>query len=503
MSSIAQIPLQIQTPQPTSPLQTLSAVMGIRGQQSEMALRQAQTQDIQQQAQIRQRQLADQETARQWFSDPANHDALKTGDLSDLYGKMTPGAAAELQKAVTAQIQAHATLSKTQLENAQIANGLKAQAYGNLLTLPEDQRASQLPGVQNALNEQLTQAGLPRDSTDISKVQDFSDQGIHRFLGMLNLDTGVRSQAAELQAKQAAAEEAAGKGAQARAEAAKAEQETQLVKQQIAMHAALTQTPGGLENYINGSIPKEQYPAEFAAALNEAKMQPDLKGINSVIEKHSQNISELNKSIATVKAEEPTRIAEATAIAHANQQGALQNQMLSKATSEFQQSAKELGQRKAIAGTIQDVLDAAQNGSPEAARAAPQLMAGLVASINETKRINPGFAEDLGPEAGSLLTRVEGALKGGASGVNLTKSQLQDLGNFRALMDSGADQKHANDVAATNQAYKPYLPQPLQPMKFNTRGQAAGGQVQPTYARDGQGHRIMTTDGGKTWQAAQ
>ncbi len=77
MASLA-IPLQVNSPQPASPLQTIGGLIGLRGQMSEMALRQAQTEQARQQQQLiaveqqqKNRDLADQNALGAKMNDPA------------------------------------------------------------------------------------------------------------------------------------------------------------------------------------------------------------------------------------------------------------------------------------------------------------------------------------------------------------------------------------------------------------------------------------------------
>ena len=76
MASYVPIPLQVQTPTPQQPVQTIGQLMNIRDMASQVALRNAQTQqatqqsqDIAQQAEQRQRDLADQSTIQEAMRD--------------------------------------------------------------------------------------------------------------------------------------------------------------------------------------------------------------------------------------------------------------------------------------------------------------------------------------------------------------------------------------------------------------------------------------------------
>jgi hypothetical protein len=248
------------------------------------------------------------------------------------------------------------------------------------------------------------------------------------------------------------------------AEAGKANVETQVAQNKLNLYNQLKSTPGTLESWAAGSIDPQRYPQEYRAAINEMRMAPDIEGMAAALSRHSENVSQLQKQIAAVQAEAPIRIGEATAIARANQQGLLQNAMLTDATKAYEASGKTLADRKAVASTLSDVADAAKSGNPEATRALPQLVEGLVNNVNDNRRMNPGFVADLGPRAGSLLTVLDGARQNLMTGKSLTDSQIKSIEDLAQIMDKGAEAKHSLEVSSINQSH-PSVPA-FKPMTF-------------------------------------
>src|SRR6266699_3048237 len=89
------IPLSFKAPEATSPIANISQIMQMRGLASEVALRNAQTEqaqqnakDLQVQAEGRRADLTDQNTMRELMSDPATAKQIGSGDLTPLYGKI-------------------------------------------------------------------------------------------------------------------------------------------------------------------------------------------------------------------------------------------------------------------------------------------------------------------------------------------------------------------------------------------------------------------------------
>ena len=152
---MSSIPLAVQTPQPQSPLASIGQLLSTKDMASQIALRQAQTQQAQAaaadqaaQAAARQRQVKDIQTVQTSLNDP-NHPEYATawgkGDLSFLNGKIDPTTQLSLQTAHTKLLQDNAGLATSTIKNKQDAWGQAGETLAGLQHL-YDQSEAKAPG---------------------------------------------------------------------------------------------------------------------------------------------------------------------------------------------------------------------------------------------------------------------------------------------------------------------------------------------------------------------
>jgi hypothetical protein len=182
------IPLQVQTPAPVNPLQTLSVLAQLRGQQTEMALRNAQlaqanaqTQDLQAQADQRNRDLTDNNTIQQALQDPVKAKKLLTGDTSPITGLVTPQSEQKFKIAQQGIEEKRQTLDTTALTNRSTAATQAGQTLAGLQQIAEtqgiDAANSAYPGALNGLrsagvlkNLGVDEGQLPNQFDDVDHI---------------------------------------------------------------------------------------------------------------------------------------------------------------------------------------------------------------------------------------------------------------------------------------------------------------------------------------------
>jgi hypothetical protein len=188
------IPLSFKAPEPASPLASIGQLMQMRGLASEVALRGAQTEqaqanttDIQAQAQGRQRDLADQQTLQQAMGD-ADHPEYKAaaakGDFSFLDGKVQPASQLKFATAQLGKIKEQAAVDSTTLANTQAYHKQLGDTIFGLSQLPVEDRAG---AAASAIGE-LSKLPGAKKLADLSTM-DFSDAGLKKYAADNNAAT--------------------------------------------------------------------------------------------------------------------------------------------------------------------------------------------------------------------------------------------------------------------------------------------------------------------------
>jgi len=186
------IPLSFKAPE--SPLASISQLMQVRGLSSEIALRNAQTEqaqantgDIQAQALGRQRDLADQQTLQQAMGDadhPEYKGAAVKGDFSFLDGKVQPSSQLKFATAQLGKIKEQAAVDTTTLANTQAYHKQLGDTIFGLSQLPVEDRAG---AAASAIGE-LSKLPGAKQLADLSTM-DFSDAGLKKYAADNNAAT--------------------------------------------------------------------------------------------------------------------------------------------------------------------------------------------------------------------------------------------------------------------------------------------------------------------------
>ncbi len=215
--------LQIRPPQIDSPLTTLGQLANLRGVQTENLLRQqqirqsqAQEQDIQAQAALRDRDIADENTLKSGLGDPKIAAQVGNGDLSYFNGKVSPTNLLKFQEGVT---KAHKEASLASVEDLNKNKAFADQATESLFglnQLPDDEAVAHYSSVRQLLLDQGNKLAEHAPPTITSK------KDLAKIEADLNLTAGINSKALALKGEQAKQAQAEGAAAKEQAEASKA-----------------------------------------------------------------------------------------------------------------------------------------------------------------------------------------------------------------------------------------------------------------------------------------
>ncbi len=465
MSSIAQIPLQVQTPQPTQPLQSIGALMALRGQITENALRQAQiplyqaqAQNFQAEAAQRQRAVADQQTLQQLIqSDPANAQAYGRGDLSFADGKISPLFQSQVQQQRTQSLLEQAKVPAAQMQNQKDAAAELLQHMDSLRSLTPGERAQQVGTVLNSLSPAVKQAFPQLAQMDPSKL-DLSDQGMDRFEAGLGILQGHIQQALANQKTQAETAEATGKGAESQANAAKVNAEQALL--------AGLKNPGGPEAMAQTVAPVEQYPGIHQQLARELQTATSIQDIAAAKQKASEAIQGLDPQLQAAKAAQARLDAAATEPIRTAGQLALQRQLyggtgafqnvaprlIEPAIKEAQTATDEYANAVNSAQTMADVVNQARQGNKIAYAYAPTTGVLSINTGQGVKRVNMAEISQYGG-AGSLLDKVQGFFGKQLSGESIPPDILNAMDQFHSSLIPVAQNRLANKYAGINQNY--------------------------------------------------
>ena len=292
----AMIPLQVQTPQPASPLQTVGGLMQLRSQITENALRQAsaarmqaETADVQAQAQQRQRDLQSMTEAQNLLKDPTVRKQFAGGDYTALAeAGITPTVAKNFTDWYTGLREKSLSIDERTAKLHADQRALLAKGLMGLDPNDDDAAASQYSGfIQN----------FSKDAPEVAKQfpQNIPPQQIRKSIQDLTVTNGVAQSILEERAKQ---KQTAAQTGASEAATAKTNLETQLLQHQQDLYQTLKESPDALKARVAKSIDPQKYPEEYARAVNEAQNAPDLKSMNEAIGKHAQMVGEQEKSIA-------------------------------------------------------------------------------------------------------------------------------------------------------------------------------------------------------------
>src|SRR5215472_8105143 len=265
--------LNIAPVQYTDPLQTLAQMSQLRTQ----GLQQQTAQIGLQEAQIK----MDSHRAMLNAFTQGGGDPDKTYQAAIQSGRVLPEDLTALQTHILTMRKDAAALNQAQ--RTQFNANL--DAYHGLLEVVTDQAG------MDAANQEAQRRGL---LTPVSPQMSFTP--LTQFTDPTHLTAylnGLEGHQKILEdaSKQAQTTEATAKGAQATAEAGKLTTEQQLTQHKIDLYNTLQANPDALAKRIAGSVDPVRYPDLYTSALNEARNQPDIEGINKVALDYAKQIA--------------------------------------------------------------------------------------------------------------------------------------------------------------------------------------------------------------------
>lgn len=298
------IPLSFKAPEVASPLTSIGQLMQMRGLSSEIALRNAQTEQAQQQsqniaaeAQQKNMDLRDANFLQKAGLDPTTHAQLALGDTSGVSGHVQLKTEQAIQANALKVQQDRATLTTTDLANRNTAAKAVGDSVAGLLSMTKadgtpdfDRINATLPSTVSAITPQIKTLGL--DPAKFSGQQITSVDQLHGLAAAMNGETAVND-------KVLAQKKEAGEAALSTAGAAEKNQNVALLTRKIAATDAMAQ-PGGLQQMVNGRIPAQfaQFRADaLSAAQTAAKLNPgDPAKVAEAIEKVAAHADEIQKN---------------------------------------------------------------------------------------------------------------------------------------------------------------------------------------------------------------
>lgn len=483
MGSYQAIPLQVQAPQTPNLLGSVGAFQNIRDQISQIALRHAQTeqaqqnaQDIQAQAAQRNKDVADQNTIQEVEKDPDAYAKIAAGDLSPIVGKVQDATVQKIRSNVNAALQNEATRSTEDLARRGTAHTNIGTSLASLQqmrapdgTLDVGKVNEALPGVLQGLSPEFKALGL-----DPSKLPDsVADEDHLKLLSSrLGASAALTEAAQKIKSAQASVEEASGRGKQATSEA-------NLANFKLDMLKGLTD-PATINANVDKLIDPVAHPqanadAKAAAALAARSGDPS-KVPEAVKSIYDEQIGKPAGAAAALKAEIPGKVAQQAAMlpGEVKQAGAEAQARVPAEVASHVQSAEALAKLAPAAFTgiadpsardsVMKDTAAARNAYADSlnstqtildtlkAEQAGNKVAGSALTVDQARSLVTN-ARQLGPvmhqvssNSGNLLDSIEGKLGGLAGTDKLPPDVAKSIGAFTVITQQAAKRKYDSDL---------------------------------------------------------
>lgn len=263
---------------------------------------------------------------------------------------------------------------------------------------------------------------------------------------------------------------------------------TQLEQAELDLHKALVSSPQSLDNFVERSIPKAQYPQLHQAAVNEAGMTSNIKDLRGVVEKYSQDAREQEKTKALEIDPQIGAFKLRQQQAQANYENSLRQG--DTARGEYFKSLADLNETLGNAKTIDKIVQLAQSGNPISAEALQPIVRQFSNAMQGIKA-RSGFENDKGFT--DARDRALNMLDSAINGRPLNASTLEQVMPYIRTIANGATERHNQAVNSIRQGYGQAHPQ--EPVPYpNTANQ---GTSRPGSPARKPGDKV-TLKGGKT-----
>lgn len=475
-----------------SPLQTVGALMQLRGQMSDIALHNQQIEaskqqqaDIAEQAAQRARVNQSTQKLQGLLQDSTVHDAIGKGDFSPIWkAGITPDVAAPFIKNIQDMQETAQKLQKGKADFYASGRSEFGKGLEGILSEKDDAiAADQYNGLRNTLGAEHPELAqqLPQLMAGPNFRQNLKDLAATNGVARAILENQKK-----LEGDQAKIDEANALAGKNTAEADRIKFELDLIKgasngtQDAEIEKRFTGHPetaqaakdafrqtlhatGDLK--AAGAEVNKIYENEIGAA-SKIKSETTAK----VAEQAAMLPGEVKKAVAVENATAPAKVAEQVAAARALRAGdnAAVAGVAPGAVSQVQEHAIKLDQDYATAKEATDAMDRlislATNGNKAAGANAALAGVGAVNAINGIKRINSAEIAQYGT-AGSLLDEIKGKLGKWTEGKPIPAGVLKDIKELHDQLGTQAYQKYTGALDSLNKR--------------------TGATYQPTYAAPG------------------
>lgn len=459
----AQIPLSVQPAPAISPMQSIGQLMQLKDVSSQVALRQAQTQHFQQQAEQeravteqKNRDLQAVKNLQGLLSDPSSYTKIAQGDYAPIYqhGGITPGVADAFIKENDVKRTTAQTLKTGQAglyagQRSILQNGLEGVM-------------SEKDDVRSASQYQQLKAELSKEAPDIAQhLPDLSAGPTYRqqlsdLSNVNGFHHALLQHAADEEAKKATALKETSQGNLATSEA--------LIKSR--------QLVGMNES---GLLPEEQVRAQQAAATLAATQQAHAETARHNIADEAAARSRIGLEAARNRREQ--QIYEQTYGEGSNEAlRGVEPKLRVPATKEAQKAADEHEKAVAAQRDMETFIDLAKSGNKEAhAYLSPEGVLTLNTGRGVT-RVNRQEMEAYAG-AGSLFDTIAGKVGKLTSGQSVPPDVLNDIAGLHQRISQNSASTYNDKIKSINQNYRSNF-KPVE------AGGSSGGTIR---ARDPQG----------------
>jgi len=464
------IPLQVQVPQPSSPLETIAGIMQIRGQMAQMAYRQQEIEKMKAETQQRNRDLDSYNKVQQVLADPAKRERIvKQQDYTPIW---EAGVSPNIGQDVIGKLQGLATtaqgLIKGKAEHHAAGRAILTTTIEGLDPKDDTRAATQWNGAIDILAQDHPE--LAQNLEKLTPGPNFRDQ-IKQIAGTNSVAHTILEHQAALEKEQAATAASKATAALHQAETpgaqAKAEREELTTS---AMKAAL-QNPQSGAAAIDQAIPPRldaTVNTAYKSAWQAAMAAGDPQAAAHVVAAAAGHAAQIRMATspevragkaatARAEAEATAPVHQATAIATAKALRVGDNPAVAgvapAAVAKVQADAIKLDQdyigAKTAAEDIGAVLDMAEAGNKAAGANVPLMGVGAINAVNSIKRINQAEIHQYGT-AGSLYDKIAGKLQGWTEGKPILTDVLNDMRELHRALGQGAYSKCTSGLKALN-----------------------------------------------------
>ena len=470
-------------PPPPNPLSTISQLSQLNGQRIENQLRQQQIQtnaatmqNVQAEADQKNRDLADQNTVQEWLKDPANASALGSYDGTGAFplaGKIQPKTQEALQTSISNQqkLALANTAEQRKLNDAmhgQIGDTLNGILYDETGQKRSDEDVKRL--APTAFSQLVADKNLkPENVPTLTNWDDANNFAVkNRFVEGLN-SYATKAQENVQKVKTDASTEAmnTAHAAQFNADAAKLAQDKL---------TAIANMPKVEADAANAK-------ADAAFRLSHGGLSAD-ETDKSKIARGQLGVSQAEQNIRQ-------KTFDATYGPNAVQMGlaGVRPNLVTPASAAFEKAGNEFATAQGAADTMQNVLDLAAKGNKAAGSNVPLLGVETLNAINGIKRVNSAEISQYG-SAGSLLDKIQGRIGSLTVGRPIPDDVLNDIRELHTTIAEQAKSTYARKVQVTNQTYG----SKFQPVTFGAAPAVSGAKAAPAVGTVDQGYKFNGGD---------